>query len=283
MRNISLKPEFSRYLLERNKAGSGKATSYIRAINLVNQMIEIDSMGFGNLDVWRTEDFDTLINLQEVLQAAKSNYASSWYDESLPKSYLRDGFCSAAIKMYIQFLEEYQIEKSALASFEDVGGKTKAFSVETQLRVNASVDAIERFKGVEGKEELRTVKQRCNQNIFRKIILQVYDATCCITGLNIPELNIASHIIPWAEDEDLRLDPCNGLCLSATYDRAFDQNLISVDEDYRLIVSKDIKEYYTSEVVKGHFLSKEGEAIMLPASYKPSEKYLKKHRSRGRF
>lgn len=246
-------------------------------------MIQIETLGFGDIDVWKTESLSTLTNLHSALLVAKSDLSSPWYHKDLPKSYLRDGFCTAAMNAYIHFLEEYQIEKSALDGFDAIQGETAEFSVKTQLKVNESVEAIKRFQGQEGKEELRTVKQRCNQNVFRKIILKVYDSKCCVTGLNIPELNIASHIVPWAEDKDIRLDPCNGLCLSATYDRAFDKNLISLDSDYRLIVSRDIKEFYTSQVVKDYFLAKEGETILLPKLYKPSEDYLKRHRSRGSF
>ena len=93
----------------------------------------------------------------------------------------------------------------------------------------------------------------------------------------------ASHIIPWAEDESKRLDPSNGLCLSATYDAAFDRNLISLDNDYRIIVSKEISDYYTRDCVKEHFLKKAGEVIALPERYSPNRGYLEKHRSCGVF
>lgn len=43
------------------------------------------------------------------------------------------------------------------------------------------------------------------------------------------------------------MDPRNGLLLSATYDAAFDRNLISLDDYYRLILSKDLEDGYTSE------------------------------------
>ena len=60
---------------------------------------------------------------------------------------------------------------------------------------------------------------------------------CCLTGLDLPQLNRASHIIGWAEPKgkQIRMDPRNGLCLSATYDAAFDRKPITFDEDYRLV------------------------------------------------
>ena len=64
------------------------------------------------------------------------------------------------------------------------------------------------------------IKQRINQNVFRAMILNNYRTRCAITGIDIPELLIASHIIPWAKDEENRLNPSNGICLSALYDKA---------------------------------------------------------------
>ena len=74
-----------------------------------------------------------------------------------------------------------------------------------------------------GKERETTVKVRVNQNFFRKTVLAAYSFKCCITGLDVPELLNASHIIPWSKDEANRMNPRNGLCLNAIHDRAFDR------------------------------------------------------------
>ena len=82
----------------------------------------------------------------------------------------------------------------------------------------------------------------------------------------------------WAEDEKNRLNPENGLCLSATYDAAFDRHLISFDEHYRLIVSKAIKDHYPDAVAKSYFIKLEGQKMSLPAKFLPSQALLGKHR-----
>ncbi len=82
----------------------------------------------------------------------------------------------------------------------------------------------------------------------------------------------------WAEDEANRLNPENGLCLSATYDTAFDRHLISFDEHYRLIVSKAIKDHYTDAAAKSYFINLEGQKMSLPAKFLPSQALLEKHR-----
>jgi putative restriction endonuclease len=77
-------------------------------------------------------------------------------------------------------------------------------------------------------ETTRLTKQRVHQAFFRDAVLSSYEETCCITGLAIQECLIASHIVPWSEDERLRTDPANGMCLSATFDRLFDAGLMTV-------------------------------------------------------
>jgi HNH endonuclease len=77
-------------------------------------------------------------------------------------------------------------------------------------------------------ETTRLTKQRVHQAFFRDAVLSSYEATCCVTGLAVPECLVASHIVPWSEDERFRTDPANGLCLSATFDRLFDAGLMTV-------------------------------------------------------
>ena len=62
-------------------------------------------------------------------------------------------------------------------------------------------------------------------------MLASYNATCCVSGLRHEKLGIASHIVPWSHDTHNRLNPQNGLCLSALHDRAYDQGLMAVLPD----------------------------------------------------
>ena len=77
---------------------------------------------------------------------------------------------------------------------------------------------LEGTERLEGKSKLREVKTRINQNVFREIVLANYKSRCAITGLGKPDFLIASHIIPWANRIETRLDPSNGLCLSYIYE-----------------------------------------------------------------
>lgn len=126
-----------------------------------------------------------------------------------------------------------------------------------------------------GKDKSRLVKTRVNQSLFRQMIMSSYSSTCAISGIDIPELLFASHIIPWAKNEKERLNPSNGICLSATYDVAFDKGFIGVKPDYSIVVSKSILEHQTKEYYKQYF--KGLDKIRLPERYEPKKEFLEWH------
>jgi len=75
--------------------------------------------------------------------------------------------------------------------------------------------------------------ERIGQDLFRSHLLQVWNHTCPLTGITDAALLRASHIIPWAAcDSDAeRLNPDNGLLLSALWDAAFDHGIVSFTDD----------------------------------------------------
>jgi HNH endonuclease len=81
-------------------------------------------------------------------------------------------------------------------------------------------------------EAERLIIQRIGQDIFRSALIDYWNARCPLTGITDPALLRASHIIPWSDCNDqLRLDVHNGLLLSALWDAAFDQGLVSFADD----------------------------------------------------
>lgn len=75
------------------------------------------------------------------------------------------------------------------------------------------------------------------QRAFASAVKQNYGYRCAVTGISSPEFLIASHIVPWAADESIRLDPSNGVCLSTLVDRAFDTGFLSINTDGTIDVS----------------------------------------------
>jgi len=91
-------------------------------------------------------------------------------------------------------------------------------------------------------DKMSMVKSRIGQGKFRLNTIQEWgiDERCALTGVDIKEMLIASHIKPWAECEsdDERLDGTNGILLCAHVDKLFDRHLITI----RKIQSKFIVE-----------------------------------------
>ena len=127
--------------------------------------------------------------------------------------------------------------------------------------------------------EMKTVlaKVRIKQSFFRKAVLSSYQNRCCMTGLNDERLLIASHIVPWSKDEKSRLNPRNGLCLSALHDRAFDKGLITVDSQMQIKVSEQVRSLSENEFAQKSLLALEGKSISLPEKFLPSEDFLTYH------
>ncbi len=83
-----------------------------------------------------------------------------------------------------------------------------------------------------------TVQQRRGQDFFRRAVLANYAESCCVTGIAEPKLLVASHILPWGENVENRYNPANGLLLSATVDKAFDQGLLTIERTGIIRVAK---------------------------------------------
>jgi hypothetical protein len=126
-----------------------------------------------------------------------------------------------------------------------------------------------------GETKVVTVNARIGQTFFRKVVLASYQNKCCMSGLAIPNLLIASHIVPWGEAKDKRLNPSNGLCLSAIHDKAFDKGLMTVTTEYVIIVSKIINDDISKQAKLLQNLH--GKKITLPEKFLPDRDFLMWH------
>lgn len=254
-------------------SNSRAARSYITAIRIIDEMFVYDDVfDLQGTSVTCVDDAELLQRIVEFVHQQQYSYQKG--NDSIfrkisdrQRSYPKKGFCSAAA----QQLLEYKYSEDKKAADKMIAGMRGGRSVSAKLCKLFDVDK-------EGTNIEISSTARAGQRYFREKILEYYGSKCCVTGLNIPTVLRASHISAWASDKANRMNPENGLCLSATYDAAFDKHLISFDDDYRMLVSKEIKEYYTKEVTKEYFGNFEGKKIILPSIYLPSKKLLEKHR-----
>ncbi|GAB2606634.1 HNH endonuclease [Spirosoma areae] len=130
------------------------------------------------------------------------------------------------------------------------------------------------LKDLKGEVRIRAVKTRVNQSIFRQMVLKTYQNHCAISGIDLPELLVAGHIVPWAANEHERLNPENGICLSNLYDRTYEKGLICIDTDYKILISKRLKTQASKEFYQNFFGRFEYKSIRVPKTYQPRKEFL---------
>jgi putative restriction endonuclease len=128
-------------------------------------------------------------------------------------------------------------------------------------------------------EAQMTVNVRRGQQFFRQTVLNAYDIRCCISGINVQDLLIASHIKPWGKFPNDRLNPQNGLCLSTLHDAAFDAGLITLDDNLTVMLSKRLRSFFPQAALEQNFVPFEGRPIRLPEKLaEPDVDFLRYHR-----
>ena len=155
--------------------------------------------------------------------------------------------------------------RSSLAAVELQSGRQIAEESKEYLQ------RIELFP--EGLDILRTTKTRRNQDFFRDLVLASYEGKCALTGIDEPDLLVAGHIVPWAENKVIGTSPQNGICLNALHDRAFDQGLITFDDDYHVLYSKRLP-----DVTRAALASFGSQKLRLPSRFVPGRALIAFHR-----
>ena len=130
---------------------------------------------------------------------------------------------------------------------------------------------------IEANEELQILRSY----IFRKAVLKVYGNQCAISGLKIDPIKQtllidACHIVPFSQTTEDTIR--NGIALSPTFHRAFDNGIIAIDSDYRLLVHPKLNDYNSTAGIRQY----ERRLLYLPKdeSFYPSLERLAEHRLR---
>lgn len=161
-----------------------------------------------------------------------------------------------------QLWVEFKADSEAVANEAETAWESlQSVALQTEL-------PIPRFSPESTEAEV-TIKARRVQRFFRNAVLSAYDWQCAITGIRVSSLLNASHIIPWSANANRRADTTNGLCLNALHDRAFDRGLITFDEDFRVVVSKSLKDEVDQPWLRKMILDFEGSELAMPAQFRP--------------
>lgn len=256
---------------------SGKADSYARAITILDSVLlyqhQIDLRGQSLYDI------SDIAIIKEVLRVVKDEVdkmrsgQANIFDYGKPnqRSYPLNNFCSAALKSLMDYA---QYEQEVVQADKIVAQEDNPRIISRKLISHFDITR-------EGEDKVSITKRRKGQEYFRRMILTNYDCRCAISGIDIPQLLLASHIIPWSDKSHTkeRLNPENGICLSALYDKAFDKGLFTISpDDYTIQLSSALREYGTQEYFDKQFGSISGKQIAMPIEYKPNRNFLAYHR-----
>lgn len=184
---------------------------------------------------------------------------------------------SNASKLDGEIFREFESDWDGLSyQAQEIKAKLKNTSVENVI-CEEIVFGIETLPSGEYREQV--VKTRVGQYFFRTAVLSAYRNRCCVTGIVLPELLVASHIKPWksSDAKTERTNPRNGLCLNSLHDKAFDRGLITIDKEYRIVNSTKISVAVMDEVTRGWLMSYEGRQIKLPDRFYPNKKFIEYH------
>ena len=128
-------------------------------------------------------------------------------------------------------------------------------------------------------ETVREVKVRLHQRFFREAVLASYGGSCCVCSNPVPQLLTAAHIVPWADREDLRANPRNGLCLCSLHHDAFDNGLWAIEDTYQIKLSSALMAYLPNKILEVSFVDFSKAQIRMPDKFWPEKEFLAFHRS----
>ena len=137
---------------------------------------------------------------------------------------------------------------------------------EREIEVKKTFELVDSSKS---KRKQLTQKERKGQAAFRRDILKIYNNSCAITEIKQKEVLEAAHIQGYVNEESNNVQ--NGICLRVDIHKLFDNGLISINNDYKVIVSSMLKSTEYERI--------DGKKIKLPNNkmHYPSANALENH------
>ncbi|WP_295451197.1 HNH endonuclease [uncultured Thiodictyon sp.] len=102
---------------------------------------------------------------------------------------------------------------------------------------------IKATQGMRATTKQALIDARLGQGDFRTRLMERWDAACAVTGCDQPQVLRASHMKPWRSSNNTdRLNPHNGLLLSANVDALCDRGLVSFQDNGTMLISTQVSQ-----------------------------------------
>lgn len=132
------------------------------------------------------------------------------------------------------------------------------------------------YQNQEAEDRYSKTKTRgSEQKIFSDNVKIIYNNQCCISGIKTRSLLQGCHISPWAKDKKNRQNLNNSLCLSLILHKCYDEGIITIDQDYKVLLSTKIDDKELIRYLSNYNRKK----INLPIKreFYPDKKFLLNH------
>ena len=114
--------------------------------------------------------------------------------------------------------------------------------IQERLRARPVAPGVEQEQDRYGKPYM--AKPRLGQSGFRVAVMDAYGRRCAVTEEKTLPVLEAAHIRPYADGGGHEVG--NGLLLRSDFHTLFDAGYLTIDTDYRLLVSKRLKEEFSN-------------------------------------
>lgn len=216
--------------------------------SLHNPFFHLKTNGFWHLDPAELQSRPTAITPTEAY--LRNEDAAANLDESLFLLFVmpeyREILRQTLIRTYFSNIRheiEQVIEEHRTLGREHIAGDIEGYSEQLIQAVEHPFSIQRDVASVQTEIPVRSAG-------FRRAIMHIYEYTCAVCELDIrtasgASITDAAHIIPFSVsyNDDIR----NGMSLCKSHHWAFDTGLISLDDDYQVIVSPSLSEQGPTE------------------------------------
>jgi hypothetical protein len=210
---VAFKEKDSVYVISSIQSSIG-TTPFIEGVFSITK-VKTGSFSFSNGVYKYSFDLKALVQPKEPItiesiqaKLGRKTFASRYMNQAIP---------NLTTEEVNEFNSILSVENTEINSDDNI-------SLNTDLDIIIQADT----------EKVAIILSRLGQGKFRQNVSKVWgikQEVCLLSGLMLPDILTASHIVPWRECTDdkssWRLDGANGILLSANYDRLFDRHLIS--------------------------------------------------------
>ena len=158
-------------------------------------------------------------------------------------------------------IQEITLDKFLFLLNKGTGENLNNESELNEIKIKAHQNVIKKDYSFPDKEAKTTSSRGAGQEYFRESLLT------------------AAHIMSWADHPDIRLNPKNGICLSKLVDKCFEDYLIFINEEFKIVINDEVKK---DKELFDQLKKFEGEKIFLPINKEnyPDKEYLRLHMER---